>query len=326
MTVDSLQEIPAPKLCESGLFPWCDPPLLTRNLDANRVMSSGIKFVPLPGAAQDYSVLFLVRLHAGSQWSIAFTCDDDSAADNADLEVGRFDMKSVLLLFVMFLAIFAGGCSSSDEMAKENLTQIMRSGSRPIVPEPQSDTYVIRQGDQIQISVWGYPEFTVQNAVVKENGTINVPLVGDVVAAGLTKEQFSNDLKKKLAEYIQGEIKLTVSVLSSVVQKVTVLGAVSRQENYPLTADASLLEVISTAGGTTPDSDLRHIRILRGGVNRQPIEVDLTWYMENGDIDAIPIIRPGDTVFIPKKANVIRDLSDFLRDAIFIFGFFRVFN
>ncbi len=235
-------------------------------------------------------------------------------------------MKKAFLIAGIFLAILAGGCSSSDEMAKDNLTQILRSGSRPIQEEPQSDNYVIRQGDQIQISVWGYPEFNVPSTAVKENGTVSIPLVGDVAAAGLTKEQFAASLKKKLAEYIQGEIKLTVTVVSSVVQKVTVLGAVSKQENYPLTTDASLLEVISTAGGTTADSDLRHIRILRGGANRQPIEVDLTWYMENGNIDAIPIIRPGDTVFIPKKANVIRDLSDFMRDAIFIFGFFRVFN
>lgn len=238
----------------------------------------------------------------------------------------QFSRSSIVVLFAGFMAFLAVGCSSSDEMTKDNITQIIRSGSRPILGEPQSDTYVIRQGDQIQVSVWGYPEFNVASTPVKETGTITIPLVGEVSVAGLTKEQFTAELKKKLAEYIQGEIKLTVSVVSSVVQKVTVLGAVSKQENYTLTSDASLLEVISTAGGTTADSDLRHIRILRGGTNRQPIEVDLTWYMENGDIDAIPIVRPGDTVFIPKKANVIRDLSDFMRDAIFIFGFFRVFN
>ncbi len=228
-------------------------------------------------------------------------------------------------LFALFLAIVAGGCSSGD-MTKDSLTQIIRSGSRPIQAEAQSDNYVIRQGDQIQLSVWGYPEFD-SRTTVKELGQIALPLLGEVTAAGLTKEQFTQQMIKKLSEYIQGEIKLTITVVSSAPQKVTVLGEVTRQENYTLTTDATLIEVLSTAGGTTPDSDLRNIKILRGGgQNRQPIEVDLTWYMEHGNIESIPVIRPGDTVFVPKRANIIRELSDFMRDAIFIFGFFQVFN
>ena len=84
--------------------------------------------------------------------------------------------------------------------------------------------------------------------------------------------------------------------------------------------------MLTIAGGTTTDSDLHHIKILRGGLNYPPIEVDLASFIENGNLDAIPIIRPGDTVYVPKKENVVRDLSDFVRDAIFIFSFFRVFN
>lgn len=229
-----------------------------------------------------------------------------------------------LLLPALIAALLLAGCSSSDEMTKGNL-QIMRSGSRPVQPEVQPDKYVIRQTDQIQVSVWGYPEFNA-TVPVKETGTVTIPLLGEVTAAGLTKEQFVETMKSKLAVYIQGEVKLTVTVTSTLTQKVAVLGEVSKQENYPLSTDATLIEVISAAGGTTADSDLRHIKILRGGMSRQPIEVDLTWYMQNGNVEAIPMIRPGDTVFIPKKSNVVRELSDFMRDAIFIFGFFRVFN
>jgi polysaccharide export outer membrane protein len=232
-------------------------------------------------------------------------------------------LSGALLALLAASALFTG-CGTSD-IAKENVTQIIRSGSRPIQVEAQSDNYVIRQSDQVQVSVWGYPEFNTQT-VVKELGQITMPLIGDLTAAGLTKEQFSQQLTKKLAEYIQGEIKITVTIVSATPQKVTVLGEVSRQENYPLTTDATLIEVLSTAGGTTPESDLRNIKILRSGLKGQPIEVDLTWYMENGNIESIPVIRPGDTVFVPKRANIIRELSDFMRDAIFIFGFFRVFN
>jgi polysaccharide biosynthesis/export protein len=233
-------------------------------------------------------------------------------------------LMKYLILLTFFVLPILNGCSS-DEITKENLTQIMRSGSRPVQSQPQSENYIIRQGDQIQLTVWGYPEFST-TAVVKESGTIEVPLIGEMQVLGLRKEQFSQIMKKKLAEYIQGEIKLTVAVSSTIPQKIAVLGSVSHQENYAFTADASLLEVLSAAGGTTPESDLRHIKVLRRGVSREPVDIDLTWYLENGDIEGIPMIRPGDTVFVPKKGNVVRELSDFMRDAIFIFGFFRVFN
>jgi polysaccharide export outer membrane protein len=223
------------------------------------------------------------------------------------------------------MLIALSGCSSSDEIAKGNLTQIIRSGSKTIQAEPKADDYVIRQGDQIQFSVWGYPEFTTQ-ALVKESGSLTIPLIGDILVSGSTKEQFVKEVRKRLSEYVQGDIQITINILSATAQKVSVIGAVTKQENYPVTSDLSLLEVLSMAGGTTPDSDLRHVRILRAGLDRQPIEVDLMWYIENGNIDAVPIVRPGDTIFIPKRGNVIRELSDFLRDAVFILGFFRVFN
>ena len=69
------------------------------------------------------------------------------------------------------LTVFFWGCAS-DVITKDNLTQILRSGAKNIQAEAQSDNYVIRQGDQMQISVWGYPEFN-STANVKEGvGTV----------------------------------------------------------------------------------------------------------------------------------------------------------
>ncbi len=233
-------------------------------------------------------------------------------------------MKTISIVFVTFSLLLCS-CSSSDELAKENISQIIRTASRPIQAEAQSENYVIRQGDQIKISVWGYPEFTSEGPV-KETGTFTIPLLGELVTAGLTKEQFTEQLKKKLAVYVKGEIQLTVTIISTILPKVAVLGAVTRQDNYTITNEVSLIEILSTAGGTTQDSDLRHIKIIRPTKNNEPIEVDLITYIEKGKVETIPMVHPGDTVYIPKKSNIVRELSDFMRDAIFIFGFFRIFN
>lgn len=233
-------------------------------------------------------------------------------------------MRIILLgVGIACLCVLLTGCSTSSEVLRENSTQVLRSGNNSIQSNIQSEAYVIRQGDSIQIAVWGYSEFNTAS-MVKANGTITIPLLGDIVVGGITKDQFTADLRTRLSEYIQGEIKLVVTVSGSSIQKVTIFGAIIRQDNFPLTSNISLIEAIAMAGGVTPESDLRHVRIVRSGLDSQPIEVDLLSYLEHGNIEAVPIIRPGDTVFVPKTEDIIIKLSTYLGSAIFIFTFFAI--
>jgi polysaccharide export outer membrane protein len=183
--------------------------------------------------------------------------------------------------------------------------------------------YAIKRGDSIEVTVWGYPEFGTKT-VVREGGIIIVPLVGELAVAGMTKEEFQKLIKQRLSEYVKGDARIIVSVVSLNNQRVTVIGAVTRQDNFPLMSEASVVEVLSSAGGSTPESDLHHVKIIRSGKSEDPIEVDLGAALENGTVDRLPKVRPGDTVFVPKNENVIREFSDFLRDAVLIFGFFTV--
>jgi polysaccharide export outer membrane protein len=183
----------------------------------------------------------------------------------------------------------------------------------------------IRLGDQVDISVWGYPEFNT-SAVVKEQGTIIVPLVGEVQAAGLTKEEFIAQLKVHLAEYVKEDARITVSLASVAGSRVHVMGAVTRQDNYPVVGDVSLVEILTSAGGASPEADLSHVKIYRNGMGKRAISVDLSKHMERGDIEAIPRVRPGDTVFVPRQENLMRGVSDFVRDALVMLGFFRILN
>ena len=155
---------------------------------------------------------------------------------------------------------------------------------------------------------------------------ILVPLVGELQAARLTKDEFTSQLKTRLVEYVKEDPKVIVSVVSLTGMKVSVMGAVTRQDNYPLVGDVSLVEVLSSAGETTPEADLRHVRIYRNGVTRSAVEVDMPGHMERGDVNAMPRVRAGDTVFVPRQENLLRDLSGFLGDMIMLFGFFRILN
>ncbi len=230
----------------------------------------------------------------------------------------------IFLIFIICISAYLG-CSSTKEISTNNVTQMLQTVNIRELGDTESENYVIRIGDRLNLEVWGYPEFNAQ-VQVRENGFISLPLIGELLTAGLTKHQLIESLKEKLSVYITGEIKFNLDITSIMIQRVTVLGAVNRQDNYPINSEISLIEVLSSAGGVTVDSDLRRIKILRNGLRSQPIEVDLIQSIEKGDISSIPIIKPGDMVYVPKKRNVIRELSEFFRDAIFLLSLFRVFN
>ncbi|MFI5251247.1 MAG: polysaccharide biosynthesis/export family protein [Bacteroidota bacterium] len=227
------------------------------------------------------------------------------------------------ILPILFLSsLFWSGCSPSTETVQSSSS---RSTTGSIKADTIRTNYIIKVGDQIELSVWGYPEFQT-STTVKESGIITLPLAGDIRVAGLSKQSLIDVVRKKLADFIQGEPEITANITSpSSVRKISVLGAVNRQDNYPVSGDVTLLEILSTAGGSTAESDFSHIKIIHKGISKSSSEVDLSETMENGNFDDLPKVHPGDVVFVPKKENVIRSFSDFIRDAVLLFGMFRIF-
>jgi polysaccharide biosynthesis/export protein len=196
-------------------------------------------------------------------------------------------------------------------------------GANYAVAQSQGGDYVIGKGDQLLITVWGYNEFTTTQTV-KDNGSLTMQLIGDVEAAGLTKDEFIGNLKKRLAEYVQGEIKITVAVLSSVGQRVTVLGAIGRPDSYPIANEINLLELVSMAGGPAQDARLNRIKVFHKDKSQPPTEVDLESYIERSDIENMPKVRAGDIVFVPRQQNFVKEFGEFFRDIAFLFTLFRL--
>jgi len=107
-------------------------------------------------------------------------------------------------------------------------------------------------------------------------------------------------------------------------KRVSVMGAVNKQGNYPAMGEMSLVEIIADAGGAAPDADLRHVKIFTGGRVGDAEDVDLERYLENGSIGDVPEIKPGDTVFVPAQDNLIREVSRYAEDVLVLFGFFSL--
>jgi len=209
--------------------------------------------------------------------------------------------------------------SSQSENPRSNVGALQSDSADDPPSVPQS---VIKPGDQVQVMVWGHPEFNT-TTTVKNYGTISVPLVGDVIAEGLSENQLASTLNQRLSEYIRGDVRVTISHVS-MDNRISVMGAVNKQGNYSTLGDMSLVEVIADAGGTSTDADLRHVKIYRKGRTKDAVEVNLQKYLENGTVEDVPEVRPGDTVFVPAEENIIREIASYGQDILVLFGFFAL--
>jgi polysaccharide biosynthesis/export protein len=120
---------------------------------------------------------------------------------------------------------------------------------------PTADSaYKIGPLDTLDISVFEVPDLT-KTVQVADTGTINLPLVGEIPAAGKTAQQLEQGLTKKLGDKYLQNPQVTVMVRENNSQHATIQGAVERPGVYPLKGKTTLLELVAVAGGFKDTSD-----------------------------------------------------------------------
>lgn len=108
--------------------------------------------------------------------------------------------------------------------------------------------------DLVQIKVYQQPDLT-QEIRIDDDGTVTLPLVGQVRAAGMTVEAFSRDLTARYKEFLfNPEITVFVKEYHKREIEVSVLGEVARPGFYHFPAGSTLLDVIAQVGGLSPTS------------------------------------------------------------------------
>lgn len=131
----------------------------------------------------------------------------------------------------------AGTQSSSNEAAKN-------PGDSPAQPGPG---YIIGPGDVLSINVWRETEIS-QKLVVRPDGMITLPLVGDVTANGQTPEGLALLVSRKLESILTNpQVQVIVAEVHS--KFFVVVGNVTKPGQFPLTRPTSVIEAVSLAGG-----------------------------------------------------------------------------
>ena len=159
--------------------------------------------------------------------------------------------------------------------------------------------YKIGPKDLLEIKVFELPELN-QVVRVSEDGSITIPLIGNVVVDGLTKD----DMEKKLAELLEEKYlkKARVSVFIKEYQskRVAVIGAVENPGMYELIGRFNLLQMISKAGGFTEKAS-DELFVLREGNDGSSgsIRIDLEDLLINGNQELNIPLQANDVINVP---------------------------
>ncbi len=196
--------------------------------------------------------------------------------------------------FKLFVTVLCGmllfACASEYKSIKP--------GSNLLPELHHEQPYVIGSGDRLSILVWGHDKLTTE-AVVRPDGKIALPLVGDVYAEGLTAEELKNEIDKRMQEYIQ-EPSVSVSIKDIQSLKVYLLGEVNRPGEYDLVSYTDVLHALAMAGGLTIYAKKNRIQIIRT-TNNEKIKVFFNYnQVINGkNLEQNIPLKSGDVIIVP---------------------------
>jgi polysaccharide biosynthesis/export protein len=165
--------------------------------------------------------------------------------------------------------------------------------------ESISKDYRIGIDDVLTVNVWHETELS-RNVIVRPDGKISLPLVGDVQAAGKTPSQLEAELSTDLSQYIK-EPELTVIVAEIRSRRVNIIGQVVRPGTFALIQQMGVLDVIAEAGGLKDFAKKKQIYVLRETSAGRRIRLDYNYRdVVSGKNDAQDILlQADDTVVVP---------------------------
>lgn len=183
----------------------------------------------------------------------------------------------------------------------------------------KAEEYLLGPRDVVAISAWGFEELQLKDLVVRDDGKIAFPLVGEIEARGLSPNELSQKITLGLRGYVN-DPKVTVNVTKFRTNRVYVFGEVSRPGLYELERSHRLLDAIGIAGGYTKDAAKSKVFIIHQESVDKPVKADLLRLLKNGDTTQNYVLNDGDTVFLTNNGRIDfgRDILPYISTAFYI--------
>ncbi|MBN2102759.1 polysaccharide biosynthesis/export family protein [bacterium] len=161
---------------------------------------------------------------------------------------------------------------------------------------------VFQPGDAIRIHVWELYEDDQKNPnlsadyPIHQDGSIIIPLIGQIMVKGLTVHELQKLLEEKLKAYLRNPYVMIRPLI-----RVTMQGAFNRPGSYRVDPSHSLWDLVAAAGGPRADCDLRKIWVERGG---QVVIDELLRSFEKGYSLEEVGIETGDQIIAPRRSGL----------------------
>jgi len=208
-------------------------------------------------------------------------------------------MKMGSLLIVAFLApALISAAQDTPPSAQDATAQdATKPAAPPVTAIAVPDGYIIGASDMVMVSVLKEPTLT-NSLLVRPDGMISMPLLGDIKAEGKTPLQLADEITSKLKKFIQ-DPNVTIILTQMNSKKVYLIGEIGKPGPVELTPGMTLLQAIATGGGLTQYANSRKMYSLRTeGGKQQKVPVQYKQALR-GDSALNLTLNPGDTIIVP---------------------------
>jgi polysaccharide biosynthesis/export protein len=182
----------------------------------------------------------------------------------------------------------------------------------PATPAPKAsptapDNYRLAAGDQIEVTIFGEPDLS-RTVAIKPDGVIALPLVNQVKASGKTASQLEAELTRLYSRYLKTP-SVSVIVRQFRMDRVYVMGEVSRPGRYDLTDDMTVLDALTLAGGPTDKGNLDGLQVGRVEDGKtKTIPIKGAQLIQGKDGAKNLTLQNGDLVFVPRRGMNLLDI------------------
>jgi polysaccharide export outer membrane protein len=204
-------------------------------------------------------------------------------------KLSRLSGKVLVAAFLVVVQVWAGGCFQQEVQYKGTS-----------VPPTE---FLIGPEDVLVVTVWRNQELS-KEVIVRPDGKISLPLLGDIPAAGLTAQALSKQVADGLVDFMSTP---TVSVQVKEINSyhIFAVGEVARPGKIVLKSFTSVLQGISYAGGFTLYASRNNVHVLRNVKNGQGeakqvmIPVPYQDIVKGKNLEANIILKAGDVIVVP---------------------------
>jgi protein involved in polysaccharide export with SLBB domain len=172
---------------------------------------------------------------------------------------------------------------------------------------PAGVTAGVRPGDVIRVWIWREQDYSGEFPV-DVRGRVVLPLLGEVLVPGRTAEQLSDTLRAAYRKYLNNP-----GIQVTVLRRVSVQGEVAKPGLYPADATLTVGDLVSLAGGVTPNANRHKIRLVREGTV-------IVSGLGPGTVLQRSPVQSGDEVYVPQKGWLARNGGIFLWGGVSVVG------